>query len=262
MSPAAQRGRFAEQPRRAPAWFVASARDVDGPAGELAEQARLVSVLRLVAAQYRKAPDPSIAEERVAFGKSGHRGSAWNGSFKEAHVLSISQAICDFRKRQGIYGPLFLAVGTNAVSKLAFATLLEVLAANDVEVLLGSKDERMPARAVSHAIRTYNRSRAVDLADGIAIAAPRDSPEDGGFKYVLPNGDLPDLHAIRWIDTAANEYLLWGSSSVRRLPYEQAVTASPTYGAAAEVLFPHDLFRRVYRVARRSRQTKKTKKWR
>ncbi len=208
---------------------------------------------RLVTAYYTNTPDPSVAAQRVAFGTSGHHGSALNSSFNEAHVLSISQAICDYRNRQGIYGPVFLGIDTHALSMLAFATLLAVLAANGVEVLVASNDACMPARAVSCAILKYNRGRANALADGIVIAPSHDPPEDGGFEYILPHGGSPDIQATRWIDTAANEYLRWGSSSVRKLPYEQALAASTTHGAAllASNLAPRDFIRRIREVADR-----------
>jgi phosphoglucomutase len=179
-----------------------------------------VKLRRLVTAYYACTPDPSVEAQRVAFGTSGHHGAALNRSFNEAHALSISQAICDYRNRQGISGPVFLGIDTNALSMLAFATSLEVLAANDVEVLGTSNDECPPARAVSCAILTYNRGRANALADGIVIAPSHDRPEDGGLIYTLPHGSSPDIYAARWLDTAANEYLRWGPNSVRRLPYE------------------------------------------
>ena len=194
-----------------------------------------VKLQRLVAAYYTHAPDPSVTAQRVSFGLSGHQGSPLNGSFNEAHALSISQAICDYRNRQGIYGPVFLGVDANPPSTLAFATSLEVLAANGVDVLVASSDTCTPARAVSCAILNYNRGRAIARADGIVIAPSHDPPEDGGFEYTLPHGRPPDLHARRWIQTAANEYLRWGSGSVRRLPYEQALAAAATtHGAALE----------------------------
>jgi phosphoglucomutase len=205
---------------------------------------------RLVTAYYAHTPEPSVTAQRVAFGASGHHGSALNGSFNESHALSISQAICDYRNRQGIYGPVFLGIDTRPLSTLAFATSLEVLSANGVEVLVASNDMWIPARAVSCAILTYNRGRAIALADGIVIAPSHDPPEDGGFQYTLPHGRSPDIHARRWIDTAANEYLRWGSGSVRRLPYEQALAASTTHGAAllAANLAPGDYIRRIREV--------------
>lgn len=208
---------------------------------------------RLVTAYYADTPDPSVAARRVAFGTTGHHGSAQNGNFNEAHVLSISQAICDYRNRQGIYGPVFVGIDTNALSMLAFATALEVLVANGIEVLVASNDECLPARAVSCAILTYNRGRASALADGIVLAPSHDPPEESGFKYTLPHGSSPDIHGTRWIDTAANEYLRWGSSSIRRLPYEQALAASTAQGAA--LLSPNlavaDHIRRIREAADR-----------
>jgi phosphoglucomutase len=215
---------------------------VNPVAGEPAARPESVNVPRLVTAYYADRPDPSVATQRVAFSTSGHHGSALNRSFNEAHALSISQAICDYRKRQGIHGPVFLGIDANAVSMLAFATSLEVLAANDVEVLVASNDESIPARAVSDAILTYNRGRADALADGIVLAPSLGRPEDGGFEYTLPHGGSPDVHATRWINTAANEYLRWGSSSVRRLPYEQALAAPTTHGAG---LLPPSLYFRA-----------------
>jgi phosphoglucomutase len=208
---------------------------------------------RLVTAYYAHTPEPSVTAQRVAFGASGHHGSALNGSFNEAHALSISQAICDYRNRQGIYGPVFLGIDTRPLSTLAFATSLEVLSANGVEVLVASDDMWIPARAVSCAILTYNRGRAIALADGIVIAPSHDPPEDGGFQYTLPHGRSPDIHARRWIDTAANEYLRWGSGSVRRLPYEEALAVSTTRGAAllAANLAPAEHVRRIREVAGR-----------
>ncbi len=166
-------------------------------------------------------PAMAISLKPLPFGTSGPHGSALHCSFNEAHALSLSQAMCDYRARQGIYGPVFLVVETNALSTPAFATALEVLAANGVEVRITSNSEHMPLRAVSSAIRTYNRGRANGLADGIVIALLHERPEAGAFIYILPHGGFPDRHAARWIDTAANEYLRWGPSSVRRLKYEE-----------------------------------------
>jgi phosphoglucomutase len=212
-----------------------------------------VKLRRLVTAYYAHTPEPSVTGQRVAFGTSGHHGSALSGSFNEAHALSIIQAICDYRNRQGIYGPVFLGIDANPLSTLVFATSLEVLTANGVEVLVASNGTCTPGRAVSRSIRTYNRGRAVALADGIVIAASHDPSEDGGLQYTLPHGSSPDLHARRWIDTAANEYLRWGSGSVRRLPYEQALAAATTHGAAllASNLAPGDHIRRIREVADR-----------
>jgi phosphoglucomutase len=177
---------------------------------------------RLVAAYYTDKPDPAVAAQRVAFARSGHNGSALHRSFNEAHALSLSQAICDYRTREGIYGPIFVDIDRNALSVLAFATALEVLETNGAEVRVTSNDEQLPMRTVSYAILTYNRGRSDGLADGIVVAAPHERPENGGFTYIPRHGGSPDIHATRWIDTAANEYLRWGPSSVRRREYGEA----------------------------------------
>jgi len=146
----------------------------------------LVNVPRLVTAYYTEAPDPSVPEQRVAFGTSGHRGSAFKKAFNEGHILAISQAICLHREQKKINGPLFLGMDTHALSVPALASALEVLAANGVEVMLSQGDEYTPTPAVSHAILTYNRGRKTGLADGIVITPSHDPPHDGGFKYNPP----------------------------------------------------------------------------
>jgi phosphoglucomutase len=196
------------------------ARELDDHASKLANTSRLV------AAHYTDRPDPAVAAQRVAFATSGHQGSALQRNFNEAHALSLSQAICDYRTREGIYGPVFLGIDTNALSMLAFATALEVLAANDIEVLVTSNDEHLPAHTVASAILTYNRGRADGLADGIVIASPHERREDGGFEYISPHSRSPDVHAAHWIDNAANEYLRWGPSSIRRRTYDEAARGS------------------------------------
>jgi phosphoglucomutase len=163
----------------------------------------------------------AISLKRLPLTTSGHHGSALHCRLNEAHALSLTQAMCDYRARQGIYGPVFLGVDTNAQSTRAFAAALEVLGANGVEVMVTSNGEHVPVRAVSSAILTYNRGRANGLADGIVIALSHERPEAGAFIYILPDGGCPDIHATRWIDTAAKEYLRWGPSSVRRLTYEE-----------------------------------------
>jgi phosphoglucomutase len=143
----------------------------------------LVNVPKLVAAYYTKVPDPSVPEQRVAFGTSGHRGSAFDTAFNERHILAISQAICRYRQQQKINGPLFLGMDTHALSVPALASALEVLAANGVEVMLAEGDEYTPTPVISHAILTYNRGRTTGLADGIVITPSHNPPHDGGFKY-------------------------------------------------------------------------------
>src|SRR5271154_2727708 len=157
-------------------------------AGKLPTPSMLVDVPRLVTAYYTEKPDPSVPEQRVAFGTSGHRGSAFANTFNEGHVLAIRQAICDYRKRHDISGPLFLGIDTHALSVPACASVLEVLAANGVDVMLAEHDEYTPTPAVSHAILNYNRGRTTGFADGIVITPSHNPPDNGGFKYNLPNG--------------------------------------------------------------------------
>ena len=162
--------------------------EVSPLAGKPAEPEMLVNVPKLVTAYYTETPDPSVPGQRVSFGTSGHRGSAFEKAFNEWHILAISQAICLYRKQQKIDGPLFLGMDTHALSVPALASALEVLAANGVEVMLAEGDEYTPTPAVSHAILTYNRGRKTGLADGIVITPSHNPPHDGGFKYNPPNG--------------------------------------------------------------------------
>ncbi|MDP2253054.1 MAG: alpha-D-glucose phosphate-specific phosphoglucomutase, partial [Thiobacillus sp.] len=150
-------------------------------AGKPAQPTMLVNVPRLVTAYFSNTPDPSVPAQRVAFGTSGHRGSSFENSFNEWHVLAMSQAICDYRKQQGIDGPLFLGIDTHALSEPAFASALEVLAANGVDVMLADKDEYTPTPAISHAILVYNRGRVAGLADGIVVTPSHNPPDSGGF---------------------------------------------------------------------------------
>ncbi len=198
-------------------------------AGKPAPQALLVDVPRLLAAYAGLRPDPAVPSERVAFGTSGHRGSSFERSFNEWHVLSISQAICDYRKRQGTRGPLFLGMDTHALSVPACASALEVLAANGVDVMLAEHDEYTPTPAVSHAILTYNRGRTAGFADGILITPSHNPPEDGGFKYNPPNGGPADNEVTGWIEARANEFLKSGLQGVKRIPYEKALGTDTTH---------------------------------
>src|SRR5512142_975409 len=161
-------------------------------AGRPPPPSMLVDVPRLVTAYYTGVPDPAVAAQRVAFGTSGHRGSAFDLTFNERHVLAIGQAICDYRKLRGVDGPLFLGIDTHALSVPACASALEVLAANGVEVMLAQGDDYTPTPAISHAILTYNRGRKTGLADGIVITPSHNPPHDGGFKYNPPNGGPAD----------------------------------------------------------------------
>src|SRR5664279_3762813 len=191
-------------------------------AGHPATPAILVDVPRLVTAYYNEVPDSSVPAQRVAFGTSGHRGSSFDNSFNEWHILAISQAICLYRKQNKIDGPLFIGMDTHALSVPAFATALEVLAANGVEVMLAEKDAYTPTPVISHAILTYNRGRRSGLADGIVITPSHNPPHDGGFKYNPPNGGPADNVVTGWIETKANALLKARLSGVKRIPYEQA----------------------------------------
>lgn len=197
-------------------------------AGLPATAAMLVDVPRLVTAYYADVPDPSVPAERVAFGTSGHRGSALNRSFNEWHVLAISQAICQYRAGRGINGPLFLGIDTHALSAPAFASALEVLAANEVEVMVSRDDEYTPTPAVSHAILTYNRRRTSGLADGIVVTPSHNPPADGGFKYNPSNGGPADETVTAWIGAAANALLEAKLDGVRRVPLAKALRAATT----------------------------------
>jgi phosphoglucomutase len=198
-------------------------------AGKPATPAMLVDVPRLVTAYYTGVPDASVPEQQVAFGTSGHRGSAFENSFNERHVLAISQAICDYRKRQNIGGPLYLGIDTHALSVPACASALEVLAANGVEVMLADTDEYTPTPVISHAILTYNRGRRAGLADGIVITPSHNPPDNGGFKYNPPNGGPADNDVTGWIEARANEFLQCGLQGVKRIPHAQALRAATTH---------------------------------
>jgi phosphoglucomutase len=198
-------------------------------AGKLAEQAMLVNVARLMTAYYTQRPDPSIPEQRVAFGTSGHRGSAFDNAFNEAHILAMSQAICLYRQQQQIDGPLFLGIDTHALSESAFASALEVLAANGVEVLIDSQDGYTPTPVISHAILQYNQGRTGGQADGIVITPSNNPPADGGFKYNPPHGGPADTHITHWIEAQANALLAENLKGVQRIPFERAYRASTTH---------------------------------
>jgi phosphoglucomutase len=198
-------------------------------AGKPATPAMLVDVPRLVVAYYTDVPDRSVQEQRVAFGTSGHRGSSFRISFNEWHILAISQAICDYRKRQGIGGPLFLGIDTHALSVPASASVLEVLAANGVEVMLADKDEYTPTPVISHAILTYNRGRDKGLADGIVITPSHNPPDNGGFKYNPPNGGPADTDVTGWIEARANALLEGSLQGVQRMSFERAQRVATTH---------------------------------
>jgi phosphoglucomutase len=202
---------------------------IDPLAGTLPISSALVDVPRLITAYYVERPDPSIPEQRVAFGTSGHRGSALNRTFNEQHILATTQAICSYRRRHRISGPLFLGKDTHALSEPAFVTALEVLAANNVEVMVAKEEEYTPTPAISHAILTYNHGRKSGLGDGIVITPSHNPPEDGGFKYNPPNGGPADTAITKWIETKANEYLQRKLRGVKRIPFQQALHSSTTH---------------------------------
>ena len=197
-------------------------------AGKPAEQWMLTNIPRLVTAYYANRPDPSIPEHRVAFGTSGHRGSSLDNSFNEDHILAISQAICLYRREHGIDGPLFVGVDTHALSEPAFATALEVLAANGVTIMLDAAGEYTPTPVVSHAILTYNRGRAGGLADGVVITPSHNPPRSGGFKYNPPHGGPAGGEVTKWIEQRANGILSDKLRDVARIPFERALKAQTT----------------------------------
>src|SRR6516164_664917 len=194
-------------------------------AGKPAEPSMLANIPRLVTAYYDERPDPAIPGQRVAFGTSGHRGSALDVAFNEGHILAICQAICGYRKQAKIDGPLFLGMDTHALSEPAFASAIEVLAANQIEVMMDRDRGYTPTPVISHAILSYNRGRTTGLADGIVITPSHNPPEDGGLKYNPPNGGPADTDATRWIQDRANELLETKNAEVRRLPYGKAIKA-------------------------------------
>jgi phosphoglucomutase len=198
-------------------------------AGKPAPPEILVDVPRLITAYYTEVPDPSVPEQRVAFGTSGHRGSSFKLAFNEWHILAITQAICLYRKSKNISGPLYLGMDTHALSVPACATALEVLAANGVEVMLAEGDEYTPTPVISHAILTYNRGRKRGLADGIVITPSHNPPHDGGFKYNPPNGGPADTVVTGWIEAKANALLKAGIKGVKRIPHARALRASTTH---------------------------------
>ena len=197
-------------------------------AGTPALPGDLVDVPRLITAYYADRPDPGVATQRVAFGTSGHRGSSFDRSFNEWHILAITQAICQYRQSQGIDGPLFLGMDTHALSVPANASALEVLAANGVDVRIAADDGYTPTPAISHAVLTYNRGRTSGLADGIVITPSHNPPDGGGFKYDPPNGGPADTGITRWIEEHANALLAEQLAGVKRMPLERARRAATT----------------------------------
>ena len=202
---------------------------INPAAGKPADPSILVNVPKLVTAYYTLQPDPTDLRQRVVFGTSGHRGSAFDVAFNEWHILAITQAICDYRKLQKIDGPLFLGIDTHALSEPAFASAMEVLAANNVDVMIADGSAYTPTPAVSHAILVYNRARKAGLADGIVITPSHNPPDDGGFKYDPPHGGPADSQVTKWIEAKANEYLREKLEGVKRVPFTQALKAPTTH---------------------------------
>jgi phosphoglucomutase len=202
------------------------AADINPLAGKTVEPSMLVNVPRLVTAYFAGKPDPSVRAQRVAFGTSGHRGSAFNNAFNEAHILAISQAICDYRGSRGITGPLFAGIDTHALAEPALASALEVFAANGVDVMVDEHDGYTPTPVISRAILTYNKGRENGFADGVVITPSHNPPEDGGFKYNPPNGGPADTDITADIERAANGFLQDGLRGVKRIPYDRARKSS------------------------------------
>jgi phosphoglucomutase len=198
-------------------------------AGKPAPRDQLVNVPRLITAYFTERPDAHIAEQKVAFGTSGHRGSSLLRSFNEWHVLAITQAICEYRKGQKTDGPLFIGADTHALSEPALASALEVLAANGVDVMVSTNDEYTPTPAVSHAILTHNRGRESKLADGIVITPSHNPPDAGGFKYNPSNGGPADTNVTKWIENRANELMLGNLGGVKRISVEKALASQTTH---------------------------------
>jgi phosphoglucomutase len=210
-------------------------------AGKPAPASELLDVAALRDAYYTRRPDPQNPPERVSFGTSGHRGSPFNTAFNEAHILAVTQAVCEYRAAQGTTGPLFLGKDTHAASGPAEHTALEVLAAQGVEVFVQQADGYTPTPAVSLAILAHNRSRPAGLADGIVITPSHNPPEDGGIKYNPPHGGPADTEATAWIEQRANELLAGGAASVRRIPFERALGASTTHEADLVAIYLREL---------------------
>ena len=198
-------------------------------AGKPADPSLLINVPRLVTAYYTGRPDPSVPAQRVVFGTSGHRGSALDNAFNEAHILAITQAICLYRKQQKIDGPLYIGIDTHALSEPAFASALEVLAANGVDVMVDADNGYTPTPVISHAILSYNRGRKSGLADGIVITPSHNPPRFGGFKYDPPSGGPADTHVTEWIEQQANAFIADGLRGVARVPFERARSASTVH---------------------------------
>ena len=210
-------------------------------AGKPASRDMLVNLGRLEREYYAHTPDPENPAERVSFGTSGHRGSSLRGSFTEAHILAITQAICDYRRHQGIDGPLYMGKDTHALSRPAERTALQVLAANQVETIIQRDDGVTPTPVISRAILVYNRGRQTGLADGIVVTPSHNPPQDGGFKYNPPDGGPADTHVTRWVQDRANELLRQRNAAVQRVPFASAINAASTHADDFVLPYVRDL---------------------
>jgi phosphoglucomutase len=210
-------------------------------AGKPAPKELLVDVARLEKEYFERRPDLHDPNQLVSFGTSGHRGSPLRGTFTEAHILAITQAICEYRRGQGVDGPLYMGKDTHAVSGPAQRTALEVLAANDVETIIQEKDGVTPTPVISRAILVYNRGRKEHVADGIVITPSHNPPEDGGFKYNPPNGGPADTDVTRWVEDRANELLRGGNAAVKRIPFTRAMQAATTHEEDFALPYVRDL---------------------
>src|SRR6184192_1224527 len=210
-------------------------------AGKPAPKEMLIDVARLEKEYFERRPDLGDPNQLVSFGTSGHRGSPLRGTFTEAHILAITQAICDYRREQGTDGPLYMGKDTHALSGPAQRTALEVLAANNVETIIQENDGVTPTPVISHAILTYNRGRSGHLADGIVITPSHNPPEDGGFKYNPTNGGPADTDVTKWVEDRANALLRNGNVEVQRLPFAAAIQAATTHAEDFVLPYVHDL---------------------
>jgi len=228
-------------PRALEKQSVAEGPAISPLAGKPAPNELLIDPERLQRDYYERKPDITDRNQLVAFGTSGHRGSALRATFNEAHILAITQAICEYRKLHGIDGPLYMGKDTHAVSEVAQRTALEVLTANGIETVIQENDGVTPTPVISHAILVYNRERKEHLADGIVITPSHNPPEDGGFKYNTPNGGPADTDVTDWVQNRANDLLRSENKDVKRVPFERAIRATSTHQDDFVVPFVRDL---------------------
>jgi phosphoglucomutase len=224
-----------------PGSLETQASNISPLAGKPAPKELLVDVARLEKDYFERRPDVHDPNQLVSFGTSGHRGSPLRGTFNEAHILAITQAICEYRREQGTDGPLYMGKDTHAVSDPAQRTALEVLAANNVETIIQEGNGITPTPVISRAILVYNRGRQKNLADGIVITPSHNPPEDGGFKYNPPNGGPADTDVTRWVENRANEFLRAGNAGVKRIPFAKAIQSATTHQEDFVVPYVHDL---------------------